>query len=150
LLLIFIYDKIKKRVGSISFMEEINFLKERAKEFFEEAEALKKKKRYNLSAFNLEQAIQLWLKYLIGKKIGDWPKTHYFSELIPQLADVYEEKEILKFYQDNELFFDSLEDAYFTSRYFPKKFSENLVSEILAKSKDFLEFLKKITEESFF
>ena len=41
---------------------DIEFLKERAKEFFEEAEELLKKKRYNLSAFNLEQAIQLWIK----------------------------------------------------------------------------------------
>jgi len=34
------------------------------------------KKVYNLSAFNLEQAAQLWLKYLIAKKLGEWPQTH--------------------------------------------------------------------------
>ncbi len=58
---------------------DIGFLKERANEFFEEAQELLKKKKYNLSVFNLEQAIQLWIKYLIGKKIGDWPKTHFFQ-----------------------------------------------------------------------
>jgi len=128
---------------------EVEFLKERGREFFEEAEELLKKKRYNLSAFNLEQAIQLWIKYLIAKEIGDWPKTHYFSELIPQLTKAYQEEKILKFYHKNELFFDNLEEAYFVSRYFPKKFTENGVSLLLKKSKEFLKLLQKISKENF-
>jgi HEPN domain-containing protein len=133
-------------------MEEkrINFLKERAKEFFEEAKELFKKKRYNLSAFNLEQAIQLFVKYLIGKKLGDWPKTHYLSELVPDLARIYKSKEILKFYRENELFFENLEDAYFVSRYFPKKFSENSLSQLFEKSEEFLKLIKKEIKESFY
>jgi HEPN domain-containing protein len=133
-------------------MEEkrINFLKERAKEFFEEAKELFKKKRYNLSAFNLEQAIQLFVKYLIGKKLGDWPKTHYLSELVPDLARVYKSKEILKFYRENELFFENLEDAYFVSRYFPKKFSENSLLQLFEKSEEFLKLIKKEIKESFY
>jgi HEPN domain-containing protein len=133
-------------------MEEkrIDFLKERAKEFFEEAKELFKKKRYNLSAFNLEQAIQLFVKYLIGKKLGDWPKTHYLSELVPDLAKTYKSKEILKFYRENELFFENLEDAYFTSRYFPKKFSENSLSQLFEKSEEFLKLIKKEIKESFY
>jgi HEPN domain-containing protein len=133
-------------------MEEkrIDFLKERAREFFEEAKELFKKKRYNLSAFNLEQAIQLFVKYLIGKKLGDWPKTHYLSELVPDLAKTYKSKEILKFYRENELFFENLEDAYFTSRYFPKKFSENSLSQLFEKSEEFLKLIKKEIKESFY
>jgi HEPN domain-containing protein len=133
-------------------MEEkrIDFLKERAREFFEEAKELLKKKRYNLSAFNLEQAIQLFVKYLIGKKLGDWPKTHYLSELVPDLSKAYKNKEILKFYRENELFFENLEDAYFMSRYFPKKFSENSLLQLFEKSEEFLELVKKETKESFY
>ncbi|MFZ8848440.1 MAG: HEPN domain-containing protein [Minisyncoccia bacterium] len=48
--------------------EEIEFLKERSKEFYEEALELFKKGKYNLSAFTLEQSLQLYLKYLIGKE----------------------------------------------------------------------------------
>lgn len=129
-------------------LKEIEFLKERSQEFLEEAEALKEKKKFNLAAFNLEQAIQLWIKYLLGKKLGDWPKTHYLSELIPQLADVYESKEILDFYKENELFFDNLEDAYFTSRYFPKEFSENVISQLLEKSQAFFRLTQEIIEPS--
>lgn len=65
-------------------MSKLDFLKERAIEFWETAQYLFEKGRYNLSAFNLEQAIQLWLKYLIGKKVGEWPKTQYLNELIEE------------------------------------------------------------------
>ena len=128
---------------------KIEFLKERAKEFFEEAEELLRKKKYNLSAFNIEQAIQLWIKYLIGKKIGDWPKTHYFSELIPQLSIAYENEKIMNFYKKNELFFNNLEDAYFTTRYFPKKFTENAILMFIQKCKEFFEIIKQEINEEF-
>ena len=61
---IFSWDRPLVKFGDLKQKLKImiEFLKERAKEFFEEAEELLKKKRYNLSAFNLEQAIQLWIK----------------------------------------------------------------------------------------
>ena len=131
-------------------MENITFLKNRAQEFWEEATRLFNEGKYNLSAFNLEQAVQLWIKYLIGVKIGDWPKTHYLSELIKELAKAYESEEILKFYQKKELFFDNLEDAYFTSRYFPKVFTQNSLSQLLGNSKEFLKLTEEMTKEKFF
>jgi HEPN domain-containing protein len=131
-------------------MEELSFLKKRAKEFWEEAQRLFKEEKYNLSAFNLEQAIQLLIKYLIGIKVGDWPKTHYLSELTKELARAWERNEILDFYQKRELFFDSLEDAYFTSRYFPKNFTQNIVSQLIENSKEFLKLLQDVTKEEIF
>ncbi|ATZ61083.2 MAG: HEPN domain-containing protein [Methanosarcinales archaeon Met12] len=139
------FKPIKDDIAKL--MLKFDFLKIRGQEFFEEAEELLQKKKYNLAAFNLEQAFQLWIKYLIGKKIGDWPKTHYFSELTPQLAKVYEEEKISEFYRENELFFDSLEDAYFTSRYFPKQFTENGVKMLLEKVKEFIKLLEDLTGE---
>jgi len=50
--------------------KEMEFLKERAKEFYENAKNLFKKGKYNLSVFNLEQSCQFFLKYL---------KSLYFS-----------------------------------------------------------------------
>jgi HEPN domain-containing protein len=129
--------------------KEIKFLKERAFEFWEEGIKLFNEKKYNLSVFNIEQAIQLWIKYLIGIKIGDWPKTHYFSELIESLSDVYKSKKVVDFYKNNEIFFNNLEDAYFTSRYFPKVFSENTVSQLIENSKKFIKITEKITGEKF-
>lgn len=128
---------------------EIQFLKDRAKEFWEEALVLKEKGKYNLAAFHIEQACQLWLKYLILKKVGDFPKTHYLSRLVKEFARAYDNQTILDFYQANELFFDDLEDAYFTSRYFPKTFSQNLVKTLLKSSQKLIDLTKEIAQEGF-
>jgi HEPN domain-containing protein len=130
-------------------MENFSFLKERARDFWEEAIRLFNEGKYNLSAFNLEQGVQLWIKYLLGVKIGDWPKTHYLSELIKEFSKAYESEKILEFYQKKELFFSNLEDAYFTSRYFPKTFTQNSISQLIENSKEFLELTEKITEKKF-
>ncbi|MCM8772841.1 MAG: HEPN domain-containing protein [Candidatus Omnitrophica bacterium] len=129
-------------------MKTFSFLKERAREFWERGFEDLEKKRFNLAAFDFEQAIQLFIKYLIGLKVGDWPKTHYFYELIKELADVYDCEEFLKFYKENEIFFSDLEDAYFTSRYFDKKFSENLIKSIIKNCEEFLNLIKKLIGES--
>ena len=129
--------------------KKIKFLKERAFEFWEEGVKLFNEKKYNLSVFNIEQAVQLWIKYLIALKIGDWPKTHYFSELIESVSDIYKSKEIIEFYKKNEIFFNNLEDAYYTSRYFPKVFSENTAAQLIENSKKFITITEKITGEKF-
>lgn len=127
---------------------DLTFLKERAKEFWERGFEDLEKKRFNLAAFDLEQAIQLFIKYLIGIKIGEWSKTHYFSNLIRELYTVYQKEEIIKFFTENEVFFSNLEDAYFTSRYLPKTFSENHIKSLIEKCRKFLELLEEITGEN--
>jgi len=123
--------------------EEIEFLKKRSKEFYENAKDLFKKAIFNLSVFNLEQSCQLFLKYLIGKKIGDWPKTHYLDELIKELAKAYKKKIVLEYFQENELFFENLSDAYFTSRYLPKEFTQTIVEKLFLEFEAFIRFLEK-------
>lgn len=81
--------------------------------------------------------------------MGIGPKTHYFSELIKALAKVYESDAIMKCYQERGLFFDSLEDAYFTSRYFPKTFTQNGVNQLIMNSREFLKITEEITQERF-
>jgi hypothetical protein len=45
-------------------------------------------------------------------------------------------------------FFENLEDTYFISRYFPKKFSENSLSMLFKKSEEFLKSVEKEIKES--
>lgn len=123
------------------------FLKERAREFWDEAAKLKAEGKFNLAAFHIEQAAQLWMKYLIGRKVGDFPKTHYFNELVSGFAKAYDDKSILEFYKERELFFDNLEDAYFTSRYYPRTFTANSVEQLLNYAQDFIQVTEKITGE---
>lgn len=75
------------------------FLKKRAKEFWERSKEDFEKSRFNLAVLDIEQSIQLWFKYLIFLKAGDFPKTHYFDVLIKQLSEIYNCSEILQFYQ---------------------------------------------------
>lgn len=129
--------------------QTIKFLEKRAKEFWERASEDFQKARYNLSALDIEQAVQLWLKYLIFLKAGDFPKTHYLDRLINELGQVYNCKNILKFYQQHSLEFRGLEDAYITSRYFPKEFNRKEVQKIMEFARSVFKFLEKKINEKF-
>jgi len=127
--------------------EETEFLKKRAKEFWQRAKEDFLKARYNLCALDTEQAVQLWLKYLIFLKAGDFPKTHYFERLIDSLSDIYNTSSVKEFYKANILQFSSLEDAYLTSRYLPKEFSKDEAEKLMEFAGTFLKFLEKVSNE---
>jgi HEPN domain-containing protein len=123
------------------------FLKEKSKKFYHNAIYLFEKGDYDLADFNMEQSCQLLVKYFLAKKMGEWPKTHYLVQLIKMLSEAYESKEIHDYLKENELFFDDLSDAYFTSRYFPKEFSKNLVEKLIDNYKNFIKFLEERMNE---
>jgi len=127
--------------------KEIEFLKEKSRKFYLNAIYLFKNCIYDLSAFNLEQSCQLLLKYLIAKKVGDWPKTHYLETLIKRVSEVYEKEEIYNYYLENELFFDDLTDSYFTARYIPKEFNKSLTQKLLDGYQNFLKFIEENLNE---
>lgn len=131
-------------------MRKPEFLKEKARKFWNIGRELIERGYYDLSAFNLEQALQLWIKYLIGARLGDWPKTHYFSDLIAQLAKAYDSDEISEFYNEEELFFDDVESAYFTARYLPKVFTENGVRKLFEKAERFIRLTERACGEAFY
>ena len=128
--------------------KEVHFLNKRAKEFWERAKEDFQKRRYNLCALDVEQAAQLWLKYLIFLKAGDFPKTHYFETLIDSLAHIYSSS-IKKFYKDFILQFTSLEDAYLTSRYLPKEFSKEEAEKLTEFTNELFKVLEKFSNEKF-
>jgi len=130
-------------------LKEIEFLKEKSKKFYLNALYLFEKGYHDLCAFNLEQSCQLLTKYLIAKRIGDWPKTHYLEHLLRTLSEIYDKPEIYEYYVNNELFFDDLTDAYFTTRYFPKVFTKSLVEKLIENYKKFVEFLEGTLNEKF-
>ncbi|MGB9600001.1 MAG: HEPN domain-containing protein [Myxococcota bacterium] len=117
-------------------------MKKRAKEFFERAKEDFKKSRFNLTALDVEQAIQLWLKHLIFLKAGDFPKTHYFDILIKEISEVYNNKKIREFYKEHALEFRTLEDAYITSRYIPREFNKEETQKIMKFSEKVFDLLE--------
>lgn len=57
-------------------LEEIEILKERAEKFLKNGEELLKSGVYDLAAFNIQQFVELYLKYKLFLLAGDYPKTH--------------------------------------------------------------------------
>jgi len=74
---------IKSSIGFCR-LTNINSLKkfEKASEYFF------KDGIYDLSAFHVEQTFQLYLKYILAREIGYFPKTHSISKLFKELSKI--------------------------------------------------------------
>jgi HEPN domain-containing protein len=115
------------------------FLKERADEFVKLAEYAYKRKRYDLAMFNLEQALQLYLKYKIWQKLGDFEKTYSINKLLKDFGRVYKKsKAVNKLIKENKKLINDLEVAYIESTYLPVQFFKEDVD----KTFEFLNKLK--------
>jgi HEPN domain-containing protein len=116
-------------------------LKERADEFVKLAEYAYKRKRYDLAMFNLEQTFQLYLKYKIWQKLGDFEKTHSITKFLKDFGRVYKKsKAVNKLIKENRKLINGLEVAYIESRYLPAQFFKEDVD----KTFEFLNKLKKL------
>jgi len=109
--------------------DEVDLLKKRAKNFFENAKSLANKKIYDLAAFNLEQAAQLFLKSFLLEKRGYYPKTHSLRILLSQMAEFNEKAK--KLLEKENLGLAALEDAYITSRYFSREFEITEIKKLI-------------------
>jgi len=91
----------------------------------------------------------LFLKHLIFVKAGDFPKTHNFGKLFDELSEIYNNEEIKNFYENHILEFKALEDAYITSRYFPREFEKVEAEKIIEFAQKVIKFLEDKTGEKF-
>lgn len=95
-------------------------LRERALQFLEQARFARERGFLELALFNLEQCAQLYMKCLLYRKVGDFPKTHYLRDLADRLLAVYGDvcrlAELVKRWGDVMAL---LEYAYISSRYLP-------------------------------
>jgi len=106
--------------------EEENRLLKRSRDFLETAEYQTGKGFYDLAAFSLEQAMQLFLKAKVLAEGVEYPRTHSVRTLLEILSDLVPEnkKSIVKSILENYLMeLGMLEDAYITSRYLMREFT---------------------------
>jgi HEPN domain-containing protein len=101
------------------------YLKNNAKKFFSLGERLLNEDEYNLAIFNLEQALQLGLKYIIYQLTGDFPKIHNVVKLTSIVAELTNNQELKSILNQENIVLDLLEDAYISSRYLPTEFSKD-------------------------
>ena len=98
----------------------MEFLKERALQFFEMSKAAAERGFYELALFHAEQALQLYTKYLIYRKLGDFPKTHFLRDLLDEVLKLYGAVcNLDDFLRRRSAVLALLEHACITSRYLP-------------------------------
>ncbi len=131
-------------------MGKEEFLKERAKDFYKLAKRNLHEGFYNVSAFEIEQACQLYLKYLLFKKVGDYPRVHFLSTLLEELYKATEDERIKVFLEKHNLEIQSLESAYLSSRYLGKEYNRLEAGSLVNFADSLIKFLEEITGEKFF
>lgn len=125
-----------------------DFLKNKAKIFFESGSEQIPKKRYFLAAFSFEQSAQLYLKYCLFRKLKDFPKIHEIDELLKEISKVYnKKKQVEKFLKENASVIGDLNQAYITSRYLPVDFNQYQVKEMKNFVKRLRILLRKLCPE---
>jgi len=125
-------------------MREGEILKIRAERFLETARDLYKKEYYDLCAFNIEQAVQLFLKYEIWKILGDFEKTHKISELLDHYKIASGKvKEIDSLKENYKQTIYDLEIAYIESRYLPAQFLKEQIDLMFKFVEDLLNIFLK-------
>ncbi len=127
-------------------MPKADFLEKKAQAFLEDAKYDIKTKKWFLAAFHLEQVCQLYLRYYLFKKLGDFPKIHSLHELLEELKKVYPKKkrEIEKIQKDEAGTIGDLNQAYITSRYLPVEFNKFQVEKMLKFTEKLIKFLKTL------
>jgi HEPN domain-containing protein len=107
----------------------MEFLRRRAAEFHDNSKTLLEDGYYALSAFNAEQAVQLELKYFIGSRLGDFPRTHSLVQLFRESIKLCPELETT--FENHSTLISLIEDAHIMTRYFDKEYQKEDVSEMV-------------------
>jgi HEPN domain-containing protein len=119
-----------------------DLLKKRALSFLRDARVDLENGDYDLVLFHVEQFAQLYSKYLMYRRIGDYPKTHSLIRLLRDLTKIYGDcglKELLNEYLE-ALYL--LEESYISSRYLPREYDRDIASRVLNLSEKLLEVFK--------
>lgn len=114
--------------------EEEKRLLKRSKDFMETAEYQMNKGFYDLAAFSLEQALQLFLKAKLLAEGVEYPRTHSVRALLEILLRVVAEnrRDVVKGVLENYMLeLSVLEDAYITSRYVMRDFTREEIERLV-------------------
>lgn len=117
-------------------------LKRRALGFLRDAKSDYEIGDYDLVLFHVEQFIQLYLKYLLYRVIGDYPKTHGIIRLLRDVARLYNDCELNRLIEENLEALYLLEESYISSRYLPREYDRNLATRMLELAEKIYEVFK--------
>jgi len=108
----------------VARIEEYNYLLERSRRFLITAEMQIERGFYDLAIYSLEQALQLYLKACLLKLGVDYPRTYSVRRLLELIYRLTSSEDIKRILVDYAIELGVLEDAYITSRYIAREYSE--------------------------
>ncbi len=124
------------------------FLKRRALAFLDTARLNLEKGYYDLVLFHVEQALQLYLKYLLYLRLGDYPKTHSLTALLRAVAKAYGDRRVEELLEKNLVALYLLEEAYIASRYLPRSYDRELAERMFRFAENILGELECLEKSS--
>ena len=127
--------------------EEYEYLLERCRRFYETALMQIDREFYDLAAFSLEQALQLFLKASLLKLGVDYLKTHSVRKLLELIYKITEDKEILNILTKFSVELGSLEDAYITARYIARSYSLEEINRLKKTVEEVIKIVRRITNQ---
>ena len=126
-------------------MGEYEYLLERSRRFLETARIQIERGFYDLAAFSLEQSLQLFLKAELLKLGVDYPRAYSARRLLELLHKLTGSEEIKKALTEYAVELGSLEDAYITSRYVAREYSEEEVRRLQKTVERLMEVVRGAT-----
>ncbi|MEM2238447.1 MAG: HEPN domain-containing protein [Candidatus Caldarchaeum sp.] len=105
--------------------DEILTLLRRSEKFRAAADFHMSRADYDMVVFSSEQSLKLFLKAKLLENGVEFPKTHTLRGLFILLGECLDKRGVFeKFAEERVVEFSSLEDAYITSRCFPREFTK--------------------------
>lgn len=120
---------------------EIKTFKERADAFLDTALYNFQKRRYDLAAFDVEQAIQLYVKTKLLELTGEFPRPHDLVVLLKELSSVFKRNEVEEFIKKEMESITKMTDIYITSRYYTREFYKEEIENLFSFAKRVKELL---------
>ncbi len=117
--------------------DHVELLIKRAKNFLEIAKDRLNKKDWDLTCFNIEQAVQLYLKATILEISGELPRIHSIRQLVSIFLRLT--KQEVKWDRKSLIL---LESAYFNSRYLSFSYEKEDAEEALRIGKELIAFVE--------
>ena len=125
--------------------EEVEFLRKRAKTFWEHGEYLMKLGKYDIASFHFEQAVQLELKAILLEYGGEKYRTHSIRKLLFAIGKLFgEEEKVQKFVREHRNDIKALEDAYTDTRYEPVVYEDYDAKAVKKTAEMILEFARSL------
>lgn len=131
----------------MSKYEELRILLERSRRFYESSIIQIEKGFYDLTAFSLEQSLQLFLKAYLLKLGVDYTRTHSSRKLLEMIYEITKFEVIKDLVQKFSIELAFLEDIYITSRYISREFTLNEVSRLKKVIDEVIEVVREVLDK---